>query len=198
MWNKLRNVIVGAALFKKAGKKSARRRLSTNVDFLTADKTECMEHALSRSSLDSSHSQDTEAAHSDCKLIFYVFLHSLHQFSYNIFLFSAATKGSSVSDLPGFGSFELKAKLLRQNSIVKDQTTLSMLQSDELEQTPSNPRYFIRYSFERQCRSQVCSIRTGTAYLDYIISLVLVYYIVADANEYSLCRLFCHCQIFRN
>ncbi|XP_071576670.1 DENN domain-containing protein Crag isoform X4 [Temnothorax nylanderi] len=115
MWNKLRNVIVGAALFKKAGKKSARRRLSSNVDFLTADKTECMEHALSRSSLDSSHSQDTEAAHSD------------------------STKGSSVSDLPGFGSFELKAKLLRQNSIVKDQTTLSILQSDELEQTPSNP-----------------------------------------------------------
>lgn len=73
MWNKLRNVIVGAALFKKAGKKSARRRLSSNVDFLTADKTECMEHALSRSSLDSSHSQDTEAAHSDCKLILYVF-----------------------------------------------------------------------------------------------------------------------------
>ncbi|XP_036140650.1 DENN domain-containing protein Crag isoform X3 [Monomorium pharaonis] len=115
MWNKLRNVIVGAALFKKAGKKSARRRLSSNMDFLTTDKTECMEHALSRSSLDSSHSQDTEAAHSD------------------------STKGSSVSDLPGFGSFDLKAKLLRQNSIVKDQTTLSMLQSDELEQTPSNP-----------------------------------------------------------
>ncbi|XP_011063749.1 PREDICTED: C-myc promoter-binding protein isoform X3 [Acromyrmex echinatior] len=115
MWNKLRNVIVGAALFKKAGKKSARRRLSSNVDFLTTDKTECMEHALSRSSLDSSHSQDTEAAHSD------------------------STKGSSVSDLPGFGAFELKAKLLRQNSIVKDQTTLNILQSDELEQTPSNP-----------------------------------------------------------
>jgi len=54
-----------------------------------------------------------------------------------------------VSDLPGFGSFELKAKLLRQNSIVKDQTTLSMLQSDELEQTPSNPRYFIIYSLLR-------------------------------------------------
>lgn len=70
MWNKLRNVIVGAALFKKAGKKSARRRLSSNADFLTADKTEGMEHALSRSSLDSSHSQDTEAAHSDCELIF--------------------------------------------------------------------------------------------------------------------------------
>ncbi|KMQ97226.1 c-myc promoter-binding protein [Lasius niger] len=116
MWNKLRNVIVGAALFKKAGKKSARRRLSSNADFLTADKTEGMEHAFSRSSLDSSHSQDTEAAHSD------------------------STKGSSVSDLPGFGSFELKAKLLRQNSIVKDQATLSMLQSDELERTPSNPR----------------------------------------------------------
>ncbi|XP_018393655.1 PREDICTED: DENN domain-containing protein 4C isoform X3 [Cyphomyrmex costatus] len=115
MWNKLRNVIVGAALFKKAGKKSARRRLSSTIDFLTTDKTECMEHALSRSSLDSSHSQDTEAAHSD------------------------STKGSSVSDLPGFGAFELKAKLLRQNSIVKDQTTLSILQSDELEQTPSNP-----------------------------------------------------------
>lgn len=71
MWNKLRNVIVGAALFKKAGKKSARRRLSSNADFLTADKTEGMEHALSRSSLDSSHSQDTEAAHSDCELIFF-------------------------------------------------------------------------------------------------------------------------------
>ncbi|KAL6440046.1 hypothetical protein ACFW04_002996 [Cataglyphis niger] len=115
MWNKLRNVIVGAALFKKAGKKSARRRLSSNTDFLIADKTEGMEHALSRSSLDSSHSQDTEAAHSD------------------------STKGSSVSDLPGFGSLELKAKLLRQNSIVKDQATLNMLQSEELERTPNNP-----------------------------------------------------------
>lgn len=53
-----------------------------------------------------------------------------------------------MSDLPGFGSFELKAKLLRQNSIVKDQTTLSMLQSDELEQTtPSNPRYFLLYVY---------------------------------------------------
>lgn len=70
MWNKLRNVIVGAALFKKAGKKSARRRLSSNVDFLTTDKTDGMEHALSRSSLDSSHSQDTEAAHSDCESSF--------------------------------------------------------------------------------------------------------------------------------
>lgn len=72
MWNKLRNVIVGAALFKKAGKKSARRRLSSNADFLIADKTEGMEHALSRSSLDSSHSQDTEAAHSDCEFDFSV------------------------------------------------------------------------------------------------------------------------------
>lgn len=70
MWNKLRNVIVGAALFKRAGKKSARRRLSSNADFLTIDKTEGMEHAFSRSSLDSSHSQDTEAAHSDCEFIF--------------------------------------------------------------------------------------------------------------------------------
>lgn len=147
MWNKLRNVIVGAALFKKAGKKSARRRLSSNVDFLTADKTECMEHALSRSSLDSSHSQDTEAAHSDCKLIFLHIAARLHQFSNHnfFFLFPSATKGSSVSDLPGFGSFDLKAKLLRQNSIVKDQTTLSML--DELEQTPSIPRYFYYYMF---------------------------------------------------
>lgn len=48
-----------------------------------------------------------------------------------------------MSDLHGFGSLELKAKLLRQNSIVKDQTTLSMLQSDELERTPSNPRYLV-------------------------------------------------------
>lgn len=60
-----------------------------------------------------------------------------------VFLYSAATKGSSVSDLPGFGSLELKAKLLRQNSIVKDQATLNMLQSDELERTPNNPRYLV-------------------------------------------------------
>lgn len=68
MWNKLRNAIVGAALFKRAGKRSARRRLSSNVDLLTVDgKIASMEHAFSRSSLDSSHSQDTEATHSDCK-----------------------------------------------------------------------------------------------------------------------------------
>lgn len=67
MWNKLRNVIVGAALFKKAGKKQARRRLSCNVDLSSADdKSQAMEHAVSRSSLDSTHSQDTEAANSDC------------------------------------------------------------------------------------------------------------------------------------
>ncbi|XP_043666417.1 DENN domain-containing protein Crag isoform X3 [Vespula pensylvanica] len=116
MWNKLRNVIVGAALFKKAGRKGARRRLNSNVDFLNTDGiTEEMEHALSRSSLDSSHSQDTEAAHSD------------------------STKGSSVPDLPGYGSYELKAKLLRQNSIVKDQALLNMVQSEKLNRSFSNP-----------------------------------------------------------
>lgn len=144
MWNKLRNVIVGAALFKKAGKKSARRRLSSNVDFLTADKTDGMEHALSRSSLDSSHSQDTEAAHSDCESSFSrtTSLPSrIAPLKNDTLSLPVATKGSSVSDLPGFGSFELKAKLLRQNSIVKDQATLSMLQTDDMDPTPNNPRY---------------------------------------------------------
>ncbi|XP_015176322.1 PREDICTED: DENN domain-containing protein 4C isoform X1 [Polistes dominula] len=117
MWNKLRNVIVGAALFKKAGRKGARRRHNSNADFLNTDGiTEEMEHALSRSSLDSSHSQDTEAAHSD------------------------STKGSSVPDLPGFGSYELKTKLLRQNSIVKDQALPNMVQSEKLNRSFSNPR----------------------------------------------------------
>lgn len=71
MWNKLRNVIVGAALFKKAGKKYSRRRASTNNEtVLSNDDTKSlnMEHAVSRSSLDSTHSQDTEAANSDCML----------------------------------------------------------------------------------------------------------------------------------
>lgn len=94
MWNKLRNVIVGAALFKKAGKKSARRRLSSNVDFLTADKTDGMEHALSRSSLDSSHSQDTEAAHSDCEL----------SFAYTTSLPSCSTLLKSYKKTFSFGS----------------------------------------------------------------------------------------------
>lgn len=83
MWNKLRNVIVGAALFKKAGKKSARRRQGSNSEtLLTTDdlKTQNMEHAISRSSLDSVHSQDTEAAHSDCKLFLsirhFILIHS--------------------------------------------------------------------------------------------------------------------------
>lgn len=93
MWNKLRNVIVGAALFKKAGKKSARRRLSSNADFLTADKTEGMEHALSRSSLDSSHSQDTEAAHSDCELIKFFYMR-LDQFLNNSPIISLSLFGS--------------------------------------------------------------------------------------------------------
>lgn len=69
MWNKLRNVIVGAALFKKAGKKSARRRLGSNNETVLSSedlKSRNMEHAISRSSLDSTHSQDTEAARSDC------------------------------------------------------------------------------------------------------------------------------------
>ena len=71
MWNKLRNVIVGAALFKKAGKKSARRRLSSSIDAMTSDgKSLSMEHAISRSSLDSTHSQDAEAIHRDCKSLF--------------------------------------------------------------------------------------------------------------------------------
>ena len=77
MWNKLRNVIVGAALFKKAGKKSARRRLVSNNDgLLTTDdlKTQNTELAVSRSSLDSTHSQDTEAAHSDCRFFFQIII----------------------------------------------------------------------------------------------------------------------------
>ncbi|XP_076764946.1 DENN domain-containing protein Crag-like [Xylocopa sonorina] len=109
MWNKLRNAIVGAALFKRAGKRSARRRLSSNAELLTVDgKTASMEHALSRSSLDSTHSQDTEAAHSD------------------------STKGSSVSDLPEYGPFEIK-KLPRQNSIVRDSIALNALQTEDLD-----------------------------------------------------------------
>lgn len=94
-----------------------------------------------------------------------------------------------MSDLPGFGSFELKAKLLRQNSIVKDQTTLSILQSDELEQTPSNPRYFIINSLEVVSVALRFTPFAGTACLDYCFISI----IVADANEYSLCRLFSHC-----
>lgn len=67
MWNKLRNVIVGAALFKKAGKKSARRRLSSSINAISNSKGQIMEHGVSRSSLDSTHSQDTEAIHRNCK-----------------------------------------------------------------------------------------------------------------------------------
>lgn len=69
MWNKLRNIIVGAALFKKAGKKGARRRLSSATDMTDGDgkSSETLEHALSRSSLDSTHSQDLDVAGSDCK-----------------------------------------------------------------------------------------------------------------------------------
>lgn len=81
MWNKLRNAIVGAALFKRAGKRSARRRLSSNAELLAVDgKTASMEHAFSRSSLDSSHSQDTEAAHSDCKYHFKLFQYPFFSF----------------------------------------------------------------------------------------------------------------------
>lgn len=70
MWNKLRNVIVGAALFKKAGKKSARRRLSSSINAMSDNKSQSMEHGISRSSLDSTHSQDTEAVQKDCKWSF--------------------------------------------------------------------------------------------------------------------------------
>ncbi|XP_015598168.1 DENN domain-containing protein 4C isoform X2 [Cephus cinctus] len=118
MWNKLRNVILGAALFKKAGKRSARRRLCSNADLLSSDgKGQGLEHAISRSSLDSAHSQDTEAARSD------------------------SLKGSSVPDLPAFGLDEMKKKFLRQNSIVKDQGALSTSEPEALDQSPhNNPR----------------------------------------------------------
>ena len=78
MWNKLRNVIMGAALFKRAGKKSARRRLSTSIDTVTSDdKYLNIKHAISRSSLDSMQSQDTENVRSDCKLSFHNIYSSL-------------------------------------------------------------------------------------------------------------------------
>ncbi|XP_032452494.1 DENN domain-containing protein Crag isoform X1 [Nasonia vitripennis] len=118
MWNKLRNVIVGAALFKKAGKKSARRRLSCNNETLLSTddlKNQNMEHAVSRSSLDSTHSQDTETAHSD------------------------SLKDSSIPDLPTFGLKE-KKHLPRQNSIVKDTAILSDSQPEALDRSPSDPR----------------------------------------------------------
>ncbi|XP_012273297.1 DENN domain-containing protein 4C isoform X2 [Orussus abietinus] len=117
MWNKLRNVIVGAALFKKAGKRSARRRLSNNMDLLRSDeKIQGLEHAISRSSLDSAHSQDTESIQRE------------------------PLKGSSVPDLPAFGLVEMKSKFLRQNSIVKDQAILSTSQPEALDRSPTNPR----------------------------------------------------------
>ncbi|XP_012257987.2 C-myc promoter-binding protein isoform X2 [Athalia rosae] len=117
MWNKLRNVIVGAALFKKAGKKGARRRLSSATDVADGKSSETLEHALSRCSLDSTHSQDLDAAGSDSLI------------------------GSSVPDLPVFGLVETKMKFLRQNSIVKDQgSSLSMSQPEALNRSSSNPR----------------------------------------------------------
>ncbi|XP_046624010.1 C-myc promoter-binding protein isoform X2 [Neodiprion virginianus] len=119
MWNKLRNVIVGAALFKKAGKKGARRRLSAATDIHSVDgkSSETLEHAISRSSLDSAHSQDLDAAGSDSLI------------------------GSIVPDLPVFGLAETKMKFLRQNSIVKDQgAALSTSQPEALNRSASNPR----------------------------------------------------------
>ncbi|XP_043280823.1 DENN domain-containing protein Crag isoform X4 [Venturia canescens] len=119
MWNKLRNVILGAALFKRAGKKSARRRMSSNPDVLSVDGSKnegMMEHAVSRSSLDSTHSQDTEALHSDL------------------------LAGSSVPDLPGFSLLDMKPKFLRQNSIVKDQGILCSTQSEILDRSTSETR----------------------------------------------------------
>ncbi|XP_023245417.1 DENN domain-containing protein 4C-like isoform X2 [Copidosoma floridanum] len=119
MWNKLRNVIVGAALFKKAGKKTARRRLSSNNEALLSGddiKVQNMEHAISRSSLDSTHSQDTEAAHSD------------------------SLKDSSIPDLPTFGMNEKKKQLPRQNSIVKDTANICNSQPEALNRSPSDPR----------------------------------------------------------
>lgn len=50
-----------------------------------------------------------------------------------------ATKGSSVSDLPEYGPFEIK-KLPRQNSIVKDSIALSVIQSDDLDNLQLNQR----------------------------------------------------------
>lgn len=91
MWNKLRNVILGAALFKRAGKKSARRRMSSNPDVLSIDgvKSEGMEHAVSRSSLDSAHSQDTEALHTDreSRLLFAHVLQSIDDGLFNLIYF---------------------------------------------------------------------------------------------------------------
>ncbi|XP_011506517.1 PREDICTED: DENN domain-containing protein 4C isoform X2 [Ceratosolen solmsi marchali] len=120
MWNKLRNVIVGAALFKKAGKKSARRRLGINNEALLLPdglKGQNIGHAISRSSLDSTHSQDTETAHSD------------------------SLKGSSISDLPTFGVNEMKKQMPRQNSIVKDTAILCNSQPEALNRSPSDPRF---------------------------------------------------------
>lgn len=83
MWNKLRNVIVGAALFKKAGMKWARKKSTINNDTLSSDsKSQGMGHATSRSSIDSSHSQDTEATRSDCT----IFIYNLYQLKNIIFL----------------------------------------------------------------------------------------------------------------
>ncbi|XP_034939272.1 DENN domain-containing protein Crag isoform X2 [Chelonus insularis] len=122
MWNKLRNVIVGAALFKKAGKKSARRRLSSNPEVLGMEglKIQGMDHlATSRSSLDSTHSHDTENVNNDMAL-----------------------KGSSVPDLPGFGFIDMKVKsmFLRQDSIVKDGGILCASQPEVLDDSPTDSR----------------------------------------------------------
>ncbi|KAK0174002.1 hypothetical protein PV328_007123 [Microctonus aethiopoides] len=129
MWNKLRNVIVGAALFKRAGIKSARRKLSSNTEPLGIDilKRDGMRHlAASRSSLDSTHSHDAEALinNSNC-----------HQMIVSL-------NGSSVPDLPcfGFGELKMKPKFRRQDSIVKDRTVLCESQPEALDNSPTDER----------------------------------------------------------
>ncbi|XP_074094810.1 DENN domain-containing protein Crag isoform X2 [Cotesia typhae] len=122
MWNKLRNVIVGAALFKRAGKKSARRRLSSNPDVIGIEglKIQGMDNlATSRSSLDSTHSHDPEAVNNDLAL-----------------------KGSSVPDLPGLGfmDMKIKSKFLRQDSIVKDVGMICAAPPEVLDDSPSDSR----------------------------------------------------------
>lgn len=129
MWNKLRNVIVGAALFKKAGIRSARKRLCSSSDIISSDdKSLSMAHAISRSSLDSTHSQDTEGIH------------------------GISLKGSSVPDLSGFSLNEMKTKLPRQSSIVKD-SMLNAAQTEMYDHASNNCR--IKRNVESPLKSPI-------------------------------------------
>ncbi|XP_023245418.1 DENN domain-containing protein 4C [Copidosoma floridanum] len=119
MWNKLRNVIISVALFRKAGKKTGRHQPSVGKASSANDDFEVqnMVHTISKLNPENTHTPDTKVARSD------------------------SSNNTSIPDFSTLKMKEKEKKISRQNSAVIDPTDTCDSLLEALDCTSNNDRF---------------------------------------------------------